>query len=458
MPTSKKGRPAQLRLDYGRQRHHVSIGSLFSGVGGLELGLERALSDAGFDAGTLYQVERNPYARAVLAKHWRRVRVYEDVRDVSGSTSSTRAAWVIGGSPCQDISKSSYRWGRKGLSGKRSGLWGEMARIVAEQSPDGVLWENVGGALCVMREKKEVVGPAPVAVVLSDLDDRGYDAWWATCLAAAVGAPHLRARVFLFAWPRLGSSGPFAVGSHASVGLEMGDGHWVSGPCDVPAEWEPPRQILSSSEVPFHMERIECDGNSVVPQCAYAVGVAAAALYSRFVLRRQVGARSSGRGGPARDPVTYGDALARGALAMASGSADMREFASLRGGQRGGSSDLWVPWPSSGVMLDGRLLSPSSAPARSGAVNCLLTSSCDGSDPVDVRELCLWPTATARDWRSGKASEATRGRNARPLSEVAAPGGFLHPDWVDALMGYYPGYTRVDDPGFAQRRRGSKPT
>lgn len=456
MPESKKRQAAQLRFDY-EQRHRVSLGSLFAGIGGLELGLERALSDAGFDAGTLYQIERNPYARAVLAKHWRRVTVHDDVRDVVGSTPSTRATWVIGGSPCQDISKSAYRWGRKGLSGDRSGLWGEMARIVAEQSPDGVLWENVGGALCVMREKGKVVGPAPVAVVLSDLDDRGYDAWWTTCLAASVGAPHLRARVFLFAWPRTGRSGPFSVGSHASVGMETGDGHWVSGPCDPPAAWEPARQIRSSSDVPFHMERIECDGNSVVPQCAYAVGVAAAALYSRFVLRAHGGAKAARSGLPERDPVTRGAALARDALAMAGGSADVREFASLRG-VRASASGLLMPWPSSGVMLGGSVLSRPSAPARSRAVNCLLSSSCDGSDPVDVRELCFWPTATARDWRSGRASDATRSRNARPLSEVAAPGGFLHPDWVDALMGYYPGYTRVEDPGFAPRRRGSKPT
>ena len=46
----------------------------------------------------------------------------------------------------------------------------------------------------------------------------------------------------------------------------------------------------------------------------------------------------------------------------------------------------------------------------------------------------------------------------RRLRDRFAPGGFLHPDWVDALMGYYPGYTRVEDPGFAPRRRGSKPT
>lgn len=120
----------------------------------------------------------------------------------------------------------------------------------------------------------------------------------------------------------------------------------------------------------------------------------------------------------------------------------------------GGS--LAFPWPASGVMIGGDMFTPRRPPRRPSVDACSASGPCDGSDPVDAAELCLWPTAVARDWRSGKASEATRARNSRPLSEVAAPGGFLHPDWVDRLMGFGAGYTRIDDRRVAQRRRGSK--
>jgi hypothetical protein len=58
---------------------------------------------------------------------------------------------------------------------------------------------------------------------------------------------------------------------------------------------------------------------------------------------------------------------------------------------------------------------------------------------VRMIERGIWPTPTARDWRSGKASEATMERNARPLSE--AVGGQLNPEWVEWLMGFPPGWT-----------------
>ena len=55
---------------------------------------------------------------------------------------------------------------------------------------------------------------------------------------------------------------------------------------------------------------------------------------------------------------------------------------------------------------------------------------------------CLLPTPTARDWRSGKASEATHARNSRPLSEVI--GGHLNPEFVEYLMGFPIGFTACE--------------
>jgi DNA (cytosine-5)-methyltransferase 1 len=94
---------------------------------------------------------------------------------------------ICGGFPCQDISHAGKR---AGIGGERSGLWGEYARIIRELRPDYVIVENVGALL--------VRG---IDVVLRDLAEIGYDAEWDIISAAAVGAPHLRERVWIVAYP-----------------------------------------------------------------------------------------------------------------------------------------------------------------------------------------------------------------------------------------------------------------
>src|SRR5579875_1332163 len=64
--------------------------------------------------------------------------------------------------------------------------------------------------------------------------------------------------------------------------------------------------------------------------------------------------------------------------------------------------------------------------------------------PTRENECSLWPTPTARDWRSGKSSARTRARNSRPFNEIAAPGGPLNPLWVEWLMGFPPGWTDLE--------------
>ena len=107
------------------QFHRLTVGSLFAGIGGFDLGLERA----GFDI--RWQVEIDPFCRAVLAKHWPQVKRYEDVRTV-GAHNLERVDVVCGGFPCQDISDAGLR---AGIDGKRSGLWSEMARLTGELRP-----------------------------------------------------------------------------------------------------------------------------------------------------------------------------------------------------------------------------------------------------------------------------------------------------------------------------------
>ena len=105
----------------------IRIGSLFAGIGGFELGLERAISGSE----TIWQVEREPFCQKVLKKHWPNATIYDDVRTV-GSHNLESVDILCGGFPCQDISTAGKG---KGLEGEKSGLWFEMLRIISELRP-----------------------------------------------------------------------------------------------------------------------------------------------------------------------------------------------------------------------------------------------------------------------------------------------------------------------------------
>lgn len=157
----------------------LTVGSLFAGIGGIELGLERT---DGFE--TVWQVERDDYCRRVLAKHWPDVNRYEDVKNV-GSDELREVDLICGGFPCQDIS---IAGDGEGIGGERSGLWSEMWRIIRGIRPRLTLLENVSA----LRHRG-------LGRVLGDLAEIGYDAEWDCLPAAAFGAPHLRDRIFIVA-------------------------------------------------------------------------------------------------------------------------------------------------------------------------------------------------------------------------------------------------------------------
>ena len=155
---------------------------LFSGIGAFSLGLERAgMTTAAF-------CEIDPYCRRVLAKHWPEVPCYDDVRSLTAErlrADGISVDVICGGFPCQDISVA----GRgAGISGERSGLWREFARIIGEVGPRYVLVENVAALLS-----------RGLGDVLGDLAAFGYDAEWHCIPAAAVGAPHRRDRIWIMA-------------------------------------------------------------------------------------------------------------------------------------------------------------------------------------------------------------------------------------------------------------------
>lgn len=223
----------------------LKIGSLFSGIGGLELGLERGIGNG---AHTVWQVEQSEYCRAVLAKHWPDATRYDDVRTV-GRSNLASVDVVCGGFPCQDVSHAGKR---EGIGGARSGLWSEYARIVRELRPHYVVVENVTGLL-----------DRGFGVVLGDLAALGYDAEWSVLSACAVGAPHTRERVFVVAYPSGVGPRQLRRGERASGRSPQRNLRW--------ATLEPPCERVADG-VPLRLERLTALGNAVVPDVAEVVG------------------------------------------------------------------------------------------------------------------------------------------------------------------------------------------
>jgi len=188
----------------------LTIGSLFSGIGGFDLGLERA------GMRTLWFCEQDPFCQRVLARHWPGVPIHSDVcalvgdadrasSDAHATAGASRSATgerggvgalpvrvpyvdvLCGGFPCQDLS---YAGAGAGLTGARSGLWSEYARLIGELGPRYVVVENVAALLA-----------RGLGTVLADLAALGYDAEWDCIPASAVGAPHRRDRIWLVAYP-----------------------------------------------------------------------------------------------------------------------------------------------------------------------------------------------------------------------------------------------------------------
>lgn len=170
------------------KQQQFTVGSLFSGIGGIDLGLERTGRYT-----IAWQIELDDYCQRVLAKHWPDTPRFRDVRDC-GAHNLTPVDLLAGGFPCQDLSSAGKR---AGIDGARSGLWREMDRIIGELRPHYVFVENVADLLQRRRDGR----PAGMATVLGHLAARGCAAEWQCLPAAAFGAPHLRDRVYLLAYP-----------------------------------------------------------------------------------------------------------------------------------------------------------------------------------------------------------------------------------------------------------------
>lgn len=284
----------------------LTIGSLFSGIGGLELGLEWA----GLGP-VLWQVESDRSCRGILAEHWPDAHRFIDVRRV-GAANLAPVDLLCGGFPCQDVSLA----GRgAGLGGDSSGLWYEFERIIDETQPFVVVIENVSGL--VRRGLDRVV---------AGLDGLGYSVEATRLRASDLGAPHFRERLFVVAYAngegelrrgegrrqqrrrrardggedvahadgnaerqqpkrkqrkptQRGYAQPLYVGSARRRAAEPGVGgsadglpdrlDWPGLPTEPPRAWEPPRSV---TDCLAREARLRALGNAVVPPCAFVVG------------------------------------------------------------------------------------------------------------------------------------------------------------------------------------------
>jgi DNA (cytosine-5)-methyltransferase 1 len=232
--------------------------SLFSGIGGLDLGLDRA------GMVCVGQVEINPFCRAVLAKHWPEVPRHDDVR--------TAAAWwldgtprpaidaIVGGYPCQPESVAGGR--RKGTADERW-LWPDMARVIHALRPRWVIGENVPGHRT-----------SGLRFVLRDLERLGYAARAGVIRACEMGAPHPRARLFTVA-------NTVGVDEYTRMvdRLQKGSGPGPAGETTWPDPERTPLEIAArslrvadGSADRMDNRRVHAVGNAVVPQVAERIG------------------------------------------------------------------------------------------------------------------------------------------------------------------------------------------
>lgn len=224
----------------------LQVGSLFSGIGGIDVGLEAAGMEVA------WQVEADLFCRTVLKQYWT-CPVYDDVRHIPADAAPVDV--LAGGFPCQDLSQAASGWEPPGLDGARSGLWSEYANLIRRFQPRYVIVENVA----ILRHRG-------LHRVLGDLAHLGYDAEWDVFPAAAFGAPHRRARLWLVAYPNRNS---------------QPDGTFDDETCVLPRTgptnrgWpHPPEGVRMDDGFPRGMDRarLRALGNAVVPVTAQWVG------------------------------------------------------------------------------------------------------------------------------------------------------------------------------------------
>jgi DNA (cytosine-5)-methyltransferase 1 len=166
----------------------LRVASFFAGIGGFDLGFERA----GFDV--VLQCEIQNYCSHVLKRHWPQTSFVEDISTLGANAIPEADVWC-GGFPCQDLSVARGSLERRGLNGSRSGLFFRLASLAKKRKPRAILIENVHGLLNSNQGKD-------FAQLLHELDKLGYAISWRLLNSRYFGLPQSRPRVFICAWYR----------------------------------------------------------------------------------------------------------------------------------------------------------------------------------------------------------------------------------------------------------------
>ena len=253
----------------------LTVGSLFSGIGGLDLGLERA------GMRVIWQSEIDPFANKVLKKHWPEVVNHGDIKAINWGN-VVRPDVICGGYPCQPFSTAGKREGQQ----DPRHLWPWVRTAISELRPRYAILENVRGHLSL--GGLSVVG---------DLASIGYDAEWRVISAASVGAPHRRDRVIIVAYPtelhsngsdhnprnssrpktlpQFGNGSRAATMAHPNSTPQQHQQVWqVPQPNIVRCSWWETEPDLGrvANGIPHGLDRLRGLGNAVVPQVAEVIG------------------------------------------------------------------------------------------------------------------------------------------------------------------------------------------
>ena len=273
----------------------IQVLDLFSGIGGFSLGLERA----GFETVAFCEIDK--YCRLVLQKHWKDIKIYNDVREITRQQYEQDGLElpeiITGGFPCQPFSVA----GRQKGSRDNRYLWPEMFRIIKEFKPRWIIAENVRGIINI---QDGVVFEG----VHADLESQGYETQTFNIPAAGVGAPHRRERVWIVANSRCTIRGQQSTRNKESIGPETSQETKRSADSDSVARSSEREKIMANSKrvyvqgqhdgsgkeqsrrggwwevepnvgrvadgLPGRVHRLKGLGNSIVPQIAEEIGKA----------------------------------------------------------------------------------------------------------------------------------------------------------------------------------------
>ena len=233
----------------------MKFGSLFTGIGGLDLGLEASGMEC------VWQVEYENFCKEVLKERWPDVKRYEDIFEVNAEELES-VDLICGGFPCQPVSQAGKR---AGTSDERW-LWPEFARIIRTIKPKWVVAENVTGLLSANAGRA-------FAEVLRDLAESGYDAVWDVFPSggpSGVGAPHRRERIFIIA--KLADTDSERLEREKRKG-KAGKKRKPKGYSSQRSQWATEPNVGRVADgIPNRLHRLKALGNAVVPQVTEKIG------------------------------------------------------------------------------------------------------------------------------------------------------------------------------------------